>query len=339
MRARGDAVERRRVPGDGASHRTPSSDASRRNATRRTVRLCIVPSPRILRLDMPSLPTLVRGAPRPTLAGCFALALGLGAAPLRAAPGDAVRARLVAGSDAAVPGTPVAIAVVLDLAPGWHVNWINPGDAGLAPSVAFEAADGVRVEPVRWPAPSRFRVGPLVIFGYDRRLVLPTRVHVPHAFASDTLVLRADVTWLACAEACVPGEANISLALPVRSGARRTDDAELIARAEADVPHPDPALVVRATLEPGDRIVLAFDSPAPPERATFFPRETGIVENSAEARLECGEIDGRSTGCRLSMRRDAMVHRAPDVLEGILVLERAGRRRAITVRAPLRDDT
>ena len=58
--------------------------------------------------------------------------------------------------------TDLVVSVVLDPAPGWHLYWRFPGDAGKAPVTTFHLPSGVTVEgPLVWPAPERFAVAEL----------------------------------------------------------------------------------------------------------------------------------------------------------------------------------
>jgi hypothetical protein len=69
--------------------------------------------------------------------------------------------------------------------------------------------------------PTRFVTGPLVIFGYAGDVLLVSDVHVPaSAPAGGNVDLVADVSWLACAEECIPGSASVRLSLPVEKTAR-----------------------------------------------------------------------------------------------------------------------
>ncbi|MFZ4777271.1 MAG: hypothetical protein ACOYM3_18040, partial [Terrimicrobiaceae bacterium] len=42
-----------------------------------------------------------------------------------------VNAKLVASKKAVVPGQPIEVGLLLEMAPGWHTYWEYSGDAGL----------------------------------------------------------------------------------------------------------------------------------------------------------------------------------------------------------------
>src|SRR6185369_2276394 len=60
---------------------------------------------------------------------------------------DLVKPQLLADVAAVQPGSTFTVGVLLDLAPGWHVYWTNPGDSGLAPTVKFKLPDGFTAGP------------------------------------------------------------------------------------------------------------------------------------------------------------------------------------------------
>ena len=66
-------------------------------------------------------------------------------------------ATLVSDTDAVAAGVPMHLDLRLQMAPGWHTYWRNPGDAGVAPELTLNVAAGSIV----WPAPERLPEGPL----------------------------------------------------------------------------------------------------------------------------------------------------------------------------------
>ena len=113
-----------------------------------------------------------------TILGLLATAAVGAAAPTR--PNDRiVQASLVSESSVVAPSDSFWVAIRLSIADGWHLNWLNPGDAGLAPTVAWELPDGVTVTDIEWPYPRRFTVPELAIFGYKNEVLLPVQVTLP----------------------------------------------------------------------------------------------------------------------------------------------------------------
>ena len=99
----------------------------------------------------------------------------------------------------------------------WHTYWIFSGDAGLPIEVEWQLPDGVVAGPLQWPLPNKFEEqGELVVYGYADEVLLMAEATAPQALAAgDTLHLATEVSWLVCRELCIPGEASLTLALPV----------------------------------------------------------------------------------------------------------------------------
>lgn len=206
--------------------------------------------------------------------------------PLRPLSRERVQAELIADVAAVAPGTPFRLAVRLKMAEGWHVNWINPGDAGLAPSIGWRLPDGFKVGILQWPLPSRFDTGPLTIFGYANEVVLMADVRPPaHLPAGGNLDLEADVSWLACAEECVPGSASVKLRLPVETAARHhAEEFKTFEATEARLPHHAVAWNIDARIDQSTTLVLEIQNgagtAAPLDGLFFFPYEPGLIENA-----------------------------------------------------------
>src|SRR3982751_228504 len=73
--------------------------------------------------------------------------------------------RLVAGSRS---GAVLLGGIAIQLQPGWHTYWRNPGDSGVPPRFDFSRADNIDAVTVLWPAPKKFDDGAGgVSFGYQ----------------------------------------------------------------------------------------------------------------------------------------------------------------------------
>lgn len=171
--------------------------------------------------------------------------------------------RLIAAAASLSPDeAPLRLGVEFRTAPGWHVYWKNPGDAGFPPRVDLLAPpELVGKEPtieIEYPAPHRFALpGGLFAIGYEGEVVYPlkARAFTPTPGAR-TVRVEADVDYLTCEVDCVPYRYRLALDLPVAptiEGAP-TDDPEtapLLERAEASRPRRDgtlPGVEIRADL-------------------------------------------------------------------------------------------
>jgi thiol:disulfide interchange protein DsbD len=135
-----------------------------------------------------------------------------------------LEAELVAETQGVAPGGLAYVAIRQDIQKGWHTYWRNPGDSGEATSAKWTLPSGWSVGDWVWPAPQRLPLGPLMNYGYTGQVLLPVSLNVPASAAPGTsATLKADVTFLVCADICVPEEAKLQLTVPVVAGTPPTD--------------------------------------------------------------------------------------------------------------------
>jgi thiol:disulfide interchange protein DsbD len=264
-----------------------------------------------------------------TAVSALAYVFALGAGP-DAIAAPHVTASLVAEADAVVPGRALAVGVRLRMEAGWHTYWRNPGDAGLPTRARWTLPGGFAAGELQWPVPERFASGPIASYGYSREVLLPVEVRVPATLAASEVRLAARVDWLECREACLPGRAEVSLVLPVRSASRPGPSAAAFAEARRLLPAPRPGWDVSATAE-GSSLVLAVRPAGEiPKGAYFFPLEPRVIDHAREQALE----RAAARRYRLRLARDP---NGPPVerLRGVLAVETDGGRRALAVDVPV----
>lgn len=136
-----------------------------------------------------------------------------------------LRARLLLSSPSVVKGTQRRLGVLLDLEPGWHVYWRNPGGTGIAPELGL-AADGSTIGEIAWPAPQTFAEadGLFTTWGYQGSVLLsaPLLARSPSIVnqageagksGTDVPMARANARVLICRTQCVPAEFELSTPL------------------------------------------------------------------------------------------------------------------------------
>ena len=189
---------------------------------------------------------------------------------------------LISARAAAVPGESFTAGLKLKMRDGWHVYWLNPGDAGLAPSLVWKMPRGWSASALNWPAPVRLEFPPLTNFGYNGEVVLPLTLTVPQdARVGTRAMLSAKAEWLECREGCEPGEAALTLTVAVDKTPReRAAEAAALAAALAGVPHPDAGAVTVAA-RAGDKVLLRLKGRHP--LAEFFPAEPDTFVNTRSA--------------------------------------------------------
>ncbi|MGA9120882.1 MAG: thioredoxin family protein [Bacteroidota bacterium] len=139
---------------------------------------------------------------------------------------------LVANTREVVPGTQFLLGVRLQMDPGWHTYWVNPGEAGLATDIQWKLPQGLVAGQVEWPLPEKhIETGDVMTYGYgtETMLLVPMTAS-PSLVPGTKLKLSANVTWLECESICVPGSAQVSIDLPVSKGPSRAEHQDLFGR-------------------------------------------------------------------------------------------------------------
>jgi suppressor for copper-sensitivity B len=166
-------------------------------------------------------------------------ALLLFAAPARAAGAsawfvtDQGRVRLIAAQPFVGDDSAVELGLEFELAPHWKIYWRSPGDAGYPPRLDWAGSQNLASAALAWPAPERFSVLGFETMGYEGHVVLPIEARVTQGDAP--LALKAALSYLTCADICVPYDTTLTLDLPAGPAAGQGFGA-LIARFAARVP-------------------------------------------------------------------------------------------------------
>jgi cytochrome c biogenesis protein CcdA len=132
---------------------------------------------------------------------------------------------------------------------------------------------------LRYPVPSRLTVVDLMNYVYERDYAVLVRLKVPQG-ASGTIPIRAEAKWLACTDrVCVPEEGELSLDLPVGTGAPN--------RAQFDdwrKALPRPLATLGHFAIAGDKLRVAIPLPASVDvqKPYLFPEADGIVDYDAK---------------------------------------------------------
>ena len=237
---------------------------------------------------------------------------------------DRTTVSLLAETDSYRPGQALRLGLHFRLAPGWHIYWKNPGDAGSPPELDWTLPPGARAGAIDWPAPEREAAGPVTSYVYTGEVVLPVRIVPPPGEAP--FALRADASWVVCARICVPEEGHFGLTLPP-GPAGPSAAAPLFAAADARMPRASP---FAATLAPDGYLRLSGQglSPATVRDAWFFPAAWGSIDQNAPQSVEVGQ-DGLALRLAPGPRFDPA-----QPVEGVLVLQDPkGNESALDIRA------
>ena len=232
------------------------------------------------------------------------------------------------------PGAEVRVAVTLDVIPGWHVYWSNPGESGSATSIALELPEGCAIErpegrSIDFPVPMIFRKGETT-FGYEGSVTLSIPVRLPDAIPAGGLPVKVRSRWLVCKERCLMGSnaAEVDLARPA---AKDSPAAVRVSAALGALPKPLPTdwrISVERTS--ADLAVLSVVRPDAAGPLTFIPDDTpGVV-------LASGYLAETKEG---PLRTEISIHPEnagdkPLEAAGILVVGKTGQAYAFRVPVP-----
>jgi thiol:disulfide interchange protein/DsbC/DsbD-like thiol-disulfide interchange protein len=164
-------------------------------------------------------------------------AVALSAQPVR---NGSVQVELVSHEASIQPGRPFWVALKIDHDEHWHTYWINPG-TGYPTSLAWTLPAGFTAGPIVWPTPHVVKdtAGKVTGNGYEGRAFLFTQITPPADLAPGaTVTLKATAEWLMCKDACMPGDAELTLTRPVTAEKPAPDMsiARLFNNALADLP-------------------------------------------------------------------------------------------------------
>jgi len=247
----------------------------------------------------------------------------------RKGQGPHVRVELLA--DRASPGPGMRLGLKFDLEPGWHIYWQNPGDSGGPPVATWTLPPGMTAARVEWPAPERIDIGGLINYGYHNTVVLPVVFAVAAgARIPSDLAVKTSLRWMACANLCVPGKAELVLQFPLRADEQAELDGWKAAldAASSQVPTPAPASWKTSAASAGDTFVIDVLTGAREERAVFFPLELSQVDDSAAQ-----AVSPLPDGVRLTLTKSSQLVKDPNVLRGVIALSSG---RSHTIEAPVK---
>jgi thiol:disulfide interchange protein DsbD len=195
---------------------------------------------------------------------------------------------LVAESQWITPGRQTFVGFNFQLDKGWHIYWVNPGDSGQPPQVNWHLPAGLSAGEIIWPAPRRLGNSTIVDFGYEGAVMLLVPVNTSATLEKNKPVqLGAQLKVLVCREICIPGKAQVSLLLPIKSKPSEPDAraSELFAATRKSIPRKAPRGWELSVNDQKDLFILTVKLSRQLTGATFFPLEESQVDNSATQKV------------------------------------------------------
>jgi DsbC/DsbD-like thiol-disulfide interchange protein len=266
-----------------------------------------------------------------SLSGRTACAIALAAqiGLCQSAPPSHAKVELIA--DVSSPAARTTwVGLLFHLDQGWHIYWQNAGDSGTPPKVEWHLPAGYRAGAIRWPQPVRLGSGSVIDYGYEDHVLLMTPIdRATNSTAAVAVPIAADVKYVVCREVCIPGKMHLSLALspvgdpPSEASAWHA----LFQKTRARLPNSPPASWRVSATSEKDHFVLSLGSTGTIKSATFFPMESGQIENSAPQ-----SFASTGDGFRLTLKKSDQLVQPISTLRGLIVL---GPGRAFEIAAPV----
>ena len=230
-------------------------------------------------------------------------------------------AELVSLGPAIAPGGTQEVGLVLTIEEKWHVYWINPGDSGEPPHITWTLPPGITASEMQFPIPEQLPLGPLMDFGYEDEVAFPVTISAAPSVKPGPIHLDAQVTWLVCANVCLPGKAHLGLDLMVQPGAptpAREPKVGALGQAITLIPQRLPAGMKYSIRADKTRFELTLINGTRDGNAEFYPFDktpTDVIVNAAEQNIET-----QRDGIRLYVKRSPDLATLPATLHGVFKL-------------------
>ena len=229
---------------------------------------------------------------RTPAAALVALLMGVSLSLSQPEGTETVTASMVPEVASFEPGKPFWVALSLQLEPGWHIYWRNPGDTGLPTTVEWQLPSGWKAAEVQWPYPDAFEFGGLINLGYEGEPVFLVKLTPPPGLKDGVVApLRAKMEWLACKESCVPGEAMLTMNITAAAGGARVSGERraFFEQARSRLPIRSSEWGVRASLGEGNLNIHLVQPVWHKEQlkgVTFFPYQSSLIQYAPAQKLE-----------------------------------------------------
>ncbi|HBR93144.1 MAG TPA: thiol:disulfide interchange protein [Opitutae bacterium] len=247
---------------------------------------------------------------------CFSLFIWM-FSTAHAAPVEAehTTVELISETDTIVPGESFDVAIRFKIEPHWHIYWENPGASGLATMIDWQLPEGIEAGEIQWPAPERISMADLVNYGYEDEAVLIVSMQAAEGLQlGERLTLQAELFWLICKEACLPGDAQVAIDLLVAEQAVPSAESAAFVAARGLQAQPVAPWAVTAHLAE-EQLVLSLEGSEIPEDLYFYAQTEGQIDPSGVQTLSYPAANRAELRLPLDV---PFFDAQPEVMRGIL---------------------
>jgi DsbC/DsbD-like thiol-disulfide interchange protein len=235
---------------------------------------------------------------------------------------------LTADQTAYEPGRALWVGVLFHLDPGWHIYWQDPGDSGTPPKIDWMLPQGFSAGALKWPVPVRLGSGSIIDYGYQNNVLLMAAITTP-AGAKGNAFLGADVHYVVCRELCIPEKAHLTLSVAASPdhGEHFSASHPVFEATRQNFPKPAPPAWKVSAKARKDNFTLAVRGLAGADGITFFPADTGVIDNPSPQKLS--RVPG---GFTLTLKKSDLLTGPVKTLAGLLKVPGQG---SFEIRTPV----
>ncbi|HUU38771.1 MAG TPA: protein-disulfide reductase DsbD domain-containing protein, partial [Candidatus Desulfaltia sp.] len=133
----------------------------------------------------------------------------------------------------------MTVGLHIQLAPSWHLYWINPGDAGLAPEITWNLPPGYEAGPLRFPTPEKFVHSDIVAYGFKSEVLILCEIRPSGPLtATEMPTIACQLDWMACQESCITGREAIKVSPATQTPADLKRSRKILSRFARRFPKP-----------------------------------------------------------------------------------------------------
>lgn len=215
----------------------------------------------------------------------------------------------------------IKIGLLVNLQPGWHIYWKNPGDTGMPTKIEFSVPNGFGISDIKFPIPKAFEFDGLVSYGYEGVVVFIAEIFVPAKVEQSEQSFSVKLKSLICKDVCIPFDTMINFKINLNKDFTAPKEiAELFFKTNIQLPIFNPSINLKAELKSELLHLLLSGLPFNKDKINsvyFLPYENGYFLNSIHQKINWSE-----NSIELIVEPDPFRTEIPNQVLGIVIFER-----------------